>query len=117
LVLWKRPPIGYKARLVTLSGKQRRHLRALGHPLTVIVTVGKDGITEALTGALDTALSDHELVKVRIGSPEVVDRKEAAAELARVTGSDVAQVLGNTILLYRAHPEKPTIKLPAKAAS
>ncbi len=100
---------------MTLSGKQRRHLRALGHPLAAIVTVGKDGLSEPLTEALETALNDHELVKVRIGGTAAVERKEAAAELARLTASEVAQVLGNTILLYRAHPEKPTIRLPKAA--
>lgn len=101
---------------MTLSGKQRRHLRSLGHPLTAIVTVGKDGITEALTEALDVALQDHELVKVRVGGSAMVERKDAAGALAAATGSEVAQVLGNTILLYRQHPEKPKIKLPAHAS-
>ena len=32
--------------------------------------------------------------------------------LAAGTGGAVAQVLGLTILLYRAHPERPTITLP-----
>ena len=100
---------------MTLSGKQKRHLRGLGHPLGTIVTVGKDGVTEALAEALDVALTDHELVKVRIGGSAIVERKDAAAELARATQSEVAQILGNTILLYRAHPEKPTIRLPGAA--
>ena len=33
-------------------------------------------------------------------------------QLAARTRSEVAQVLGNTVLLYRAHPEDPTIVLP-----
>lgn len=95
-----------------LSGKQRRYLRGLGHPLSAVVTVGKDGLTDAVAAALETALDDHELVKVRIGKNALVDRREAAAELARQTGSEVAQVLGSTILLYRARDEDPRIVLP-----
>jgi RNA-binding protein len=96
-----------------LSGKQRRYLRALGHPLDAVVTVGKDGLTEAVSDAVDVALSTHELIKVRVGKSAVVDRDKAAAELAGATGSEVAQILGNVILLYRADPDKPRIKLPA----
>jgi RNA-binding protein len=98
-----------------LTGKQRRHLRALAHPLKPIVQVGKGGIDEGLVAAVDQALTDHELVKVKVGESAALDRHEAAEELASQTKSELAQVLGNTVLLYRRHPEKPTIKLPAAA--
>ena len=96
-----------------LTGKQRRYLRGLGHPLSAVVTIGKDGLTEAVAAALDTALADHELVKVRIGKNALVDRRDAAGELAARTGAEVAQVLGNTVLLYRARDEDPRIVLPS----
>lgn len=95
-----------------LSGKQRRHLRALGHALHPIVQVGRDGIDEGLIAALDRALLDHELVKIKLGEHAELDRHEAAATLAQRTRSEVAQVLGYTVLLYRAHPDEPEIELP-----
>ena len=97
---------------VSLTGKQRRYLRGLGHHLTAVGQIGKEGITPSFTQAVDQALDDHELIKIRIGQNALVDRQQAAAELAVQTTSEVAQVLGNTVLLYRAHPDKPTIKLP-----
>lgn len=99
-----------------LTGKQRRHLRALGHDLRPIVQVGKDGIDEGLVAALDQALTDHELVKIKIGEGAGLDRQQAAEELAKQTGSEVAQVLGYTVLLYRADPEDPKITLPPSKA-
>lgn len=92
-----------------LSAKQRRHLRALGHHLEPVVHVGKDGITPGLITALDQALETHELVKVRIGQNAVVETAGAATQMAVESGSEVAQVLGSTILLFRAHPEEPKI--------
>ena len=74
--------------------------------------VGKDGIDEGLVAALDQALADHELVKIKLGEGAGLDRHEAADELAKQTRSEVAQVLGNTVLLYRADPEDPRIELP-----
>lgn len=95
-----------------LTGKQRRYLRSLGHELKVVVQVGKDGIDEGLIAAIDRALVDHELIKIKIGENANLDRQAAADELAKQTKSEVAQVLGYTVLLYRAHAEDPTIVLP-----
>jgi RNA-binding protein len=96
-----------------LSGKQRRHLRALAHELRPLVQVGKDGIDDGLIAAIDQALLDHELIKVKVGEAAGLDRHDAADDLAKKTKSEIAQVLGNTVILYRAHPETPTIVLPA----
>lgn len=98
-----------------LTGKQRRHLRGLAHPLKPLVQVGKGGLDDGLVAAVDQALTDHELIKVKVGEHAGVDRHDAAEELAQKTRSEVAQVLGNMVLLYRAHPDEPTIKLPAPA--
>ena len=95
-----------------LTGKQRRHLRGLGHALVPIANLGKGGITDAFVDALDRALADHELIKIKILESASVDRHDAAEALSARTASEVAQVLGNTILLYRAREEDPTIELP-----
>ena len=96
-----------------LTGKQRRHLRSLGHHLKPLIAVGKGGITPGLVHALDQALHDHELVKVRVGQNTLVAKDAAAEQLAIETASEVAQTMGSTVLLYRAHPKDPTIVLPA----
>jgi RNA-binding protein len=95
-----------------LTGKQRRYLRGLGHDLRPIVQIGKDGIDDGLVAAIERALVDHELVKLKLGEAANLDRHDAADALARRTHSEVAQVLGNTVLLYRAHPDEPAITLP-----
>lgn len=95
-----------------LTGKQRRHLRALAHSLKPIVQIGKDGIDDGVVAAVDRALLDHELVKVKVGEAAGLAREQAAAAVAAKTASEVAQVLGNIVLLYRAREDKPTITLP-----
>ena len=89
-----------------LTGKQRRQLRAQAHKLKAIVQIGKGGIDDGLVAALDRALTDHELVKVKVGEGAGLDRHTAADELAAKTNSEVAQVLGNVVLLFRANPEE-----------
>ena len=93
-----------------LTGAQRRHLRGLAHPLKPIVFVGEGGLSEAVVKALDEALDQHELVKVRLRQPP--DKKAAAAELADRSESALCGVVGHTVVLYRPHPEEPKIELP-----
>lgn len=100
---------------MTLTGKQRHHLRGLGHALDPVVAIGKDGLTEAFVAAVNQALDDHELIKVRVLDTTGLDRQEAAEALAAATQSEVAQVMGNTFLLYKPHPEKPVIEFPGGA--
>lgn len=95
-----------------LNGKQRRALRALGHHLEPVVMLGKDGITEQLINAVDQALEDHELIKIKVGESSPIDRHEAAEALSAATRSAVAQVLGRTLLLFRRRAEEPEIAIP-----
>jgi len=93
-----------------LTGKQTRHLRALGHHLQPLVMVGNQGITEKLLASLDANLLAHELIKVKIQQGTELDRHEVAALLAERTNAAVAQILGKTILLYRENKDKPADK-------
>jgi len=95
-----------------LNGRQRRFLRALGHHLRPEINIGKQGLTSALLRQLEQSLLAHELVKVRLLEACPVGRDEAGRDLARSTGSGLAQVLGRTILLYRPNPYQPRIELP-----
>ena len=98
--------------LITLSGKQRRYLRSLGHHLQAVVQIGKHGITEAVIAATDAAITTHELVKIRRGSECPQERSEIAGALSEALKADVVQQLGHTVLLYRRHPQEPVIELP-----
>ena len=95
-----------------LTGKQKRYLRSLGNPLNPVVRLGKDGLDEGVVGAVNAALERHELIKVKLELGGSEDRFEAANVLAEQTKSEVAQVMGGTILLYRKHPKEPKISLP-----
>lgn len=97
-----------------LTGKQRRKLRALGHHLQVVVQVGQKGVTPEVVAAVEQALADHELVKVKISADaadEKEDRHAAAAAIAEQTGAAVAQVLGRTALLYKQRKKNSKISV------
>jgi RNA-binding protein len=99
-------------RPVPLTGKQRSFLRALAHPLKPVVQIGHGGLTAAVLTAIDAALSTHELIKVRISGQEDASAAELAREIEAGTRSSVAQVIGKTLVLYRARKKEPVIVLP-----
>lgn len=97
---------------MALDGKQRRYLRALGHALSPVLQIGRGGVTPALVRELERALFHHELVKVRVGREAPAELRATAAEVAAATCSELAQVLGRTLLLYRRRAKEPAIQLP-----
>ena len=97
-----------------LTGKQRRHLRALGQRLTATLNVGHEGVSEAVVAQAEAQLEAHELIKVRVSENAPDDRHATAAALAARTRAHLAQVIGRTALLYRRRRDEPTIVLPAE---
>lgn len=97
---------------MTLSEKQKKHLRRLAHPLNPIVMLGNAGLTDGVVNELELALEHHELLKVsaRVGDREA--RDQAFEELARRTASELVQRVGHVGVFYRARKELPKIVLP-----
>lgn len=101
-----------------LTSKQRRFLKGKAHSLKPVVLLGQHGLTDAIVKEADRALTDHELIKVRLGDLAGPDQKEsdarkAAAELlARRARADVVGLVGKIVILFRADPEQPRFKLP-----
>jgi RNA-binding protein len=95
-----------------LTQQHRRHLRGLGHALQPVVFIGQAGMSDAVLAETVRALSDHELIKVRVTGMEREARNGALASLASRTQSELLGRIGHTALLYRPHPDRPRIVLP-----
>lgn len=97
---------------MALTGKQTRHLRALGHHLDPVVQIGKHGLTEALVAQLSEAIAHHELIKVKLLPECPIERREAGEEVAQAIGAELAQTLGRTLLFWKRNPQKAKIEIP-----
>ena len=95
-----------------LTDAQKKHLRRLGHDRKPIVLAGKGGIGAPLIAELDRALTDHELIKIRVRVADRDERDSMLAELARATRAELVQRIGHVALFYRASPDKHGIILP-----
>jgi RNA-binding protein len=95
-----------------LSEKQRRYLRGLAHPLTVVIRLGKEGLTEAVAQETTRALHDHELIKVKAPGGDRDARDAVFTALAEYTGSALVHRIGNVAVLYRPRPDLKRILIP-----
>lgn len=95
-----------------MTTKARAHLRSLAMTLRPITQIGKDGITPALVDSVEAAIEKRELVKLSVLQTSPVFAAEAAELLAEQTRSEVVQVIGNKLVLYRKNRDKPVIVLP-----
>jgi RNA-binding protein len=94
-----------------LTEKQKRHLKALAHPLNPVIIVGGAGVTEALLKELDSTLEHHELIKVRVNAIDREARDQLIAALCEGSQSLLVQRIGHIAVLYRP-AKKPQLKLP-----
>ena len=96
-----------------MTGKQKRFLRALAHPLKPVVNLGKQGLSQETRREIEVQLLDHELIKLKVLDSCPFTKKECADELSRAKSLEVVQVIGKTLVLYCPHPDEPAIELPS----
>lgn len=97
-----------------LNSKQRAYLRGLSNKIDPIFQIGKGGVSPELIEALDEALEARELIKCTVLNNCMEDIKYIASAISERTKSDVVQVIGKKIVIYRQSKEKPIIELPKR---
>ena len=96
-----------------MTTKQRAYLKSLAMTMDPIFQAGKYSLTPEFVKAVSEALEARELIKVSVLKNCADDPKELAAVLAERTRSQVVQVIGKKIVLYREGRDKnKKIQLP-----
>jgi RNA-binding protein len=97
-----------------LTGKQKRFLRSEAHHLTPIFQVGKGGVNEHLIKHIEEAIESRELIKISILQNCEDDKQEVAQALAKETRSELVQLIGLTVVLYKPSKNNKKIVLPTR---
>lgn len=87
-----------------LTSKQRAYLAGLASGIKPVVFLGKAGAAEGVNSALDKALNDHELVKLRFIDFKG-ERRELAMQLAAQCQAELVRVIGNVAVIFRQNPK------------
>ena len=88
-----------------MNSKQRAKLKAQAHDLDVIIQVGKNGVTDELINVVNCAFNNKTLIKIKLLESNVEDKQNIAAKIALATQSEVVQVIGSKVVLYKEQKE------------
>jgi len=86
---------------MSLPEKTRRELRARGHTLKPVVSIGNAGLSTAVLREIELSLEHHELMKVRIGGSEREQRRQMIAAICEQLDAELVQAVGHIALIYR----------------
>jgi len=95
-----------------MTSKQRAYLKSLASNLDPVFQIGKSSLTPELTEAVGECFNKHELIKVAVLKNCLDDPRAIAEMVADRTHSQVVQVIGRKIVLYKPDKDKPKIELP-----
>ncbi len=87
-----------------IDNETMKLLKGIGHQLKPVVIIGNNGVTQAIYDEVDRALTDHEIIKVKLAAGSKEERQQAAEELAEKTDSQLIQNVGRMALLLRKNP-------------
>lgn len=94
-----------------MTSKQRAYLRGLANKIEPIFQIGKGGLTDNLITQLSDALEARELIKINVLKTAPDYARDLANEIAENTNSEVIQVVGNKITLFRQRKEKSKFEI------
>ena len=95
-----------------MTSKQRSYLKGLAMTMDPIFQLGKSSLTPENTQAIAEALEARELIKINVLQNCADDPNELAQIVAERTHSQVVQVIGKKIALYKESKNKKKIELP-----
>ncbi|MCR5295462.1 MAG: ribosome assembly RNA-binding protein YhbY [Lachnospiraceae bacterium] len=96
-----------------MTSKQRAYLKGLAMVMDPVVYIGKSSLTPENTKNVEEALAARELVKIGVLNNCLDEPRAIAGTLAEHTRSEVVQVIGKKIVLYRPGKDKNRkIELP-----
>ena len=97
-----------------MTSKQRAYLKGLAMKLDPVFNVGKSSITPEFTSAIAEVLETRELIKISVLKNCLDEPREIAEVLAERTHSQVVQVIGKKIVLYKESKDNKKMALPKK---
>ncbi len=95
-----------------MTSKQRSYLKSIAMTMEPIFQLGKNSLTPEFTEAVSQALEARELIKINVLQNCADDPNALAQMLAERTRSQVVQVIGKKIVLYKESKDNKKIQLP-----
>lgn len=89
-----------------MTSKRRAELRGMANRLEPLFHVGKSGVTPAVIAQTNEVFNTRELIKLKVLLESAPEKpREIAEKIASETESQVVQVIGGSIILYKENPD------------
>lgn len=95
-----------------MTSKQRAYLKGLAMNIEPVFQIGKSGLTPEVTDSVSEAFNNRELIKLTVLKNCMENPVEIAETLSGRTHSQVVQVIGKKIVLYKESKDHKKINLP-----
>ena len=95
-----------------MTSKQRAYLKGLAMNIHPVVQIGKGSVTPEVVESVREVIDKRELIKISVQKNCFDDLNMIADLLAERTRSQVVQVIGRKIVLYKPSLDDPKIVLP-----
>jgi RNA-binding protein len=96
---------------MTLTGKQKNYLRGIAHNLNPVVMIGGKGLSDSVMNAIELALDQHELIKIKLPGNQKAEKVALLAHITSRSNSQPVQLIGRVGVIYRAS-DKARITIP-----
>ena len=87
--------------------KEPLELKAASHNLKPVVIIGAQGVTQAVQDEINTALTAHELIKIKLNANSGEERKQALNEITSQQKATLINQIGHVAVLYRKQKKQP----------
>lgn len=94
-----------------MTSKQRAYLKSLAMNMEPIFHIGKASLTPEVIQSVREAIDKRELVKGAVQKNCMEDPREIAELLAERTRSELVQVIGRKIVLYKPAKDEAKRKI------
>jgi len=88
---------------------QKKRLKSLAHSLKPVVMIGQQGLKDSIQAEIETALSFHQLIKLKINVGDRDLRDEMIANIQAMTAAELILKIGNIAVLYKRNKKKPSV--------
>jgi RNA-binding protein len=95
-----------------ISKTQKKFLRRLAHHKDVVIWIGQKGLTDNVAKEIESALSHHELIKLKIRSGDHQFQHTLIDQICLEYHAELIQMIGNVVSIFRQNQDNPQITLP-----
>lgn len=88
-----------------MTSKERAYLKSLAMNVEPVFQIGKGGLAPEVTESVSECFNTRELIKISVLKNCMEDPRQIAEALAERTHSQVVQVIGRKIVLYKENKD------------